>query len=35
MRAGLLATPAIPAQMDRYTVMRDLYLRGREQQVEL
>ena len=35
MRAGLLATPAIPPQMDRYTVMRDLYLRGREQQVGL
>lgn len=35
MRAGLLATPAIPPQMDRYAVMRDLYLRGREQQVGL
>ncbi|MDA8794713.1 VacJ family lipoprotein [Gammaproteobacteria bacterium] len=35
MRSGLLAMPAIPPQMDRYTLMRDFYLRGREQQVGL
>jgi len=35
MRSGLLAMPAIPSQMDRYTLMRDFYLRGREQQVGL
>jgi phospholipid-binding lipoprotein MlaA len=35
MRTGLLAMPAIPPQMDRYTLMRDFYLRGREQQVGL
>ena len=35
MRAGLLSMPAIPPQMDRYTLMRDFYLRGREQQLGL
>jgi len=35
MRSGLSAMPAIPPQMDRYTLMRDFYLRGREQQVGL
>lgn len=35
MRSGLLAMPAIPPQMDRYTLMRDFYLRGREQQIGL
>ena len=35
MRAGLLSMPAIPPQMDRYTLMRDFYLRGCEQQLGL
>ena len=35
MRAGLLSMPAIPPQMDRYSLMRDFYLRGREQQLGL
>ena len=35
MRADLLSMPAIPPQMDRYTLMRDFYLRGREQQLGL
>jgi len=35
MRSGLLAMPAIPPQMDRNTLMRDFYLRGREQQIGL
>tara|TARA_Y100000385_G_scaffold272127_1_gene312688 strand:- start:282 stop:905 length:624 start_codon:yes stop_codon:yes gene_type:complete len=35
MRSRLPAMPAIPPQMDRYTLMRDFYLRGREQQIGL
>jgi phospholipid-binding lipoprotein MlaA len=34
MRARLLDQPPIPPEVDRYVLLRDFYLRGREQQVQ-
>lgn len=34
MRARLLDQPQLPPQADRYTLLRDFYLAGREQQIQ-
>jgi phospholipid-binding lipoprotein MlaA len=33
LRAALLNTPPLPPQADRYVLLRDFYLRGREAQI--